>query len=359
LRSLSHLTRRARSLLCRSDDTSCSNRLDSLTSASSLDIAYDSDANDFRVTATWPYQRQHIHATSREGHRTEVGILSTDKPKTLDPHEIGISGLITVLRENKKLSPVLFSFAARHRDAESSFSARFLSPTGLHPTLQLRLSSARPPRSPEEQECSLHAYLTLPRTIFPDRYQLSDPIFLASKNLSALRFATKPVDLEAPDYAVPQWGSALLLDLATPTESAAAGEFTAEIPLHLRYLAPASGGYRSIEIPYPAVFWACRDPAVADAPLGPFERSGLGYDALFADKPGIVFWHVEPKPAAGQGSRMVNTVRVPVLDMDKAGWVNLGTAAVIVFGFAWVVGRLAGVWLRRGAAEKERKKKTQ
>lgn len=335
------------------------------------------------MTALWPYQRQPVHATSRPQLRTEVGILSDDRPRTLEPHEVGMSGLLTVLGQDSKPSPTMFTFAARHRAAESAFSARFLSPTGLHPTLQLRLTSnLPPPSSPPDATCTLHAYLTLPRGVFADKYQLADPLFLASKNLSALRHTTQPVDLEAPAYALDLWGSAILLDLAPPRPAKRQGqddgeeeeeggggeqgeqepeEWTAEIPLHLRYQTPASGGYARLDVPYPAVFWACapddeHDPAPAGANHGPFDRVQLGYDSLFG--PRTVFWHVEPRPALTNGKLwsssssssglLINSVRVPVLDLDRAQWVGAGTAAAVLAGFAWVVWKLVGVYLREG-----------
>ncbi|KAK4135456.1 PIG-X-domain-containing protein [Trichocladium antarcticum] len=360
LDSLSHFIHYAQDQLCRATDAACLARLGSLSKASSLDIDYDTTSRVLRATATWPYQRQPVEATSRPQLRTEVGILSTDKPQTLEPHEIGISGLLTVLGQDANPSPTMFTFVSRHRDAESSFSARFLRPTGFHPTLQLRLTSPDPPPSASAafspDHCSLHAYLTLPRPIFADKYQLADPIFLASKNLSALRYTTQPVDLEAPAYVLPQWGSAVLLDLSPPraaekteTEDGRA-DWTAEIPLHLRYLPPAQGGYESVHVPYPAVFWAC-EPEQEDEevqPPGPFERSKLGYDGLFAE--GTVFWHVEPRSVEGN-QRLVNDVGVPVLDLERAGWVNVGTAVAVAVGFAWVVWKLVGVW--RGEAEKK------
>lgn len=318
-----------------------------------------------RVTALWPYQRQQLRAaTSHRQVRTEVGILSTDKPQTLEPHEIGISGLLTVLGQDSQPSPTMFSFPARHRDAESTFSAQFLAPAGLHPILQLRLASNSPP-SPEDS-CTPYAYLTLPRTVFADKYQLSDPLFLASKNLTALRYSTQPVDLEAPEYVMTQWGSSVLLQLAPPRSGqekkakADEGEWTAEIPLHLRYLSPEKGGYSAVDVPYPTVFWACEAGEGVAFPPNPFEKGNLGYDGLFDE--GTVFWHVEPRPVGG-GSSLVNAVRVPVLDLDKAGWVNAGTAAAVLVGFAWVVWKLVGVYRAAGGVGdeglKEKEKKTQ
>ncbi|SPQ22747.1 cf84747d-741a-42ae-bc1e-aa6b35c16ff7 [Thermothielavioides terrestris] len=367
LDSLSHFIQYAKDQLCRGSGSSCAARLDSLSRAASLDISYDASQQVLRITALWPYQRQLVHATSDARLRTEVGILSTDQPQTLEPHEVGISGLLTVLGQDSKPSPTMFAFASRHRDAESSFSAQFLSPTGLHPTLQLRLDSRKPPSSspsPDVQDaddadsrCAPYAYLTLPRTIFADKYQLSDPLFLASKNLTALRYTTQPVDLEAPEYVTPQWGSAVLVQLSPPSELQPRGKqeqeqkqeqhperWTAEIPLHLRYLAPAPGGYSTIRVPYPAVFWACEADEGAEFPPSPFEKAHLGYDALFS--PRTVFWHVEPRPAEGQ--LLVSSLTVPVLDTDKAGWVNAGTAAAVLAGFVWVAWKLVEVYLRDG-----------
>ncbi|KAK3295520.1 PIG-X [Chaetomium fimeti] len=365
LNDLSHFIQYAKGQLCGPSDESCSARLDTLSEAGSLDLSYDISQKVLRVTALWPYQRQHVHATSRPKVRTEVGILSTDKPKTLEAHEIGISGLLTVLGQDSTPSPTMFSFASRHRDAESAFSAEFLTPTGLHPTLQLQLTSANPPPSTADEDatCTPYAYLTLPRTIFADKYQLSDPLFLASKNLTALRHTTQPVDLEAPEYAMAQWGSTVLLELSPPPPTQPhqqqEGEWTASIPLHLRYLAPAPGGYATAAVPYPAVFWAC-EPAQGGTvfPPNPFERTHLGYDGLFRGD--TVFWHVEPRPAAG-GGLLVNEVRVPVLDVDRAGWVNAGTAAAVLVGFAWVVWKIVGVWAGgvNGGGAEEREKKRQ
>ncbi|KAL1842400.1 hypothetical protein VTJ49DRAFT_5359 [Mycothermus thermophilus] len=356
LDSLGSFIQYAKDKLCSRADKACSARLDGLSRAASLDISYESREGVLRVTALWPYQSRPIDATSRPGVRTEVGILSGDKPKTLEPHELGVAGLLTVLGQDSKPSAAMFSFPARHHDAESTFSALFLSPTGLHPTLQLRISSAALPAEAEHdgQDCSPYAYLTLPRSIFADKYQLSDPLFLASKNLSALRHTTQPVDLEAPEYAVSQWGSAILLELA-PSSPSSSEEWTAEVPLHLRYLAPVSGGYSTVSVPYPAVFWACQPPEGAEFPPGPFERKALGYDGLFDD--GTVFWHVTPQPAEADGQGLlVSQVRVPVLNVDRAQWVGAGTGLAVAAGFAFVVWKLAGVWFGKGQEVDEKKR---
>lgn len=46
--------------------------------------------------------------------------------------------------------------------------------------------------------------------------------------------------------------------------------------------------------------------------------------------------------------RLVNTLQVPVLDLDASRWVEVGTAAVVVLGFVWVLWCLVSVGVRSG-----------
>ncbi|KAG8165855.1 hypothetical protein KVR01_004407 [Diaporthe batatas] len=345
--------------------SSCASRVELLSTANSLDISYDTISHALKVTGTWGFQEQPLRVVAPEAsnHRVEVGILATDKPHGIEPHELGLSGSLTVLSQDKKPSATIFKFPARHRRVDgASFSAAFLQPTGLHPTLQLRLhgaSAASPPDLGTDGEggssshCSLHAHLTLPRAIFADKYQLADPLFLASKNLTALRYISQPVDLEAPDYVLKPWGSAALLELAPPTADPEKSDWTAEVPLHLRYLSPAPGGYRTAHLPHPAVFWACTTEEGTKFPASPFERVNLGYDGLFG--PRTVFWHVDPAPADG-AARLLSEVRVPVLDVDKSAWVSAGTAAVVLLGFGWIAWKLLSVYLKTGYGPQQQMK---
>jgi hypothetical protein len=93
------------------------------------------------------------------------------------------------------------------------------------------------------------------------------------------------------------------------------------------------------------VFWACTTEEGTKFPSSPFERVNLGYDGLFG--PRTVFWHVDPAPLV-PGGRLINEVQVPVLDMVKSGWVGAGTAAVVLFGFGWIVWKLVAVYLTTG-----------
>jgi hypothetical protein len=242
--------------------------------------------------------------------------------------------------------PTRFSFPSRHHQAPpsapSTFRASFNQPTGLHPTLRLTFPTAAEPPS---EGCGLHAYLTLPSTFFADKYQLSAPLFLASKNLRSIRSLSGETDLEAPDWVVKKWGSAMLVELAPPGPE---GEWRADVPLHLRYLAPAPSGLAPAEMPWPAVFWACRAEEGTKMGVNPFDRRNVGYDGLFGPK--TMFYHVAGNSSAGS---LVERLEVPVLHTDRGAWVEAGTIAIILAGFLWVVWRLGGAALRpRDSKEK-------
>ncbi|ESZ93721.1 hypothetical protein SBOR_5906 [Sclerotinia borealis F-4128] len=340
LEDLTNLVEYIQQKICNDSDKECLLRANTLLHASSVDIDFDAISHAMNTVAYWEPQTWDLEVTNLASKdRVEVGILSVETP--LQPEELSLAGFLTVVGEDTKTSPTLFAFSARHHSTETFFTSSFMSPSGLHPTLQLMLSSSSPPAS--DRECSLHAHLTLPRTIFPDKYQLSDPLFLASKNLKVLRHITSPVDLEAPDYAMNIWGSSLLLELAPPQSTQS---FTAEISLHLRYLSPTNNtdGYTPIEIPYPVVFWACTADEGSKFSVNPFDRVNLGYDGLFG--PQTMFYHVSP--VAVPDGRLMNTVIVPVLDLNKSKWVEMGTASVVLMGFLWVVWCLFSVWRREG-----------
>ena len=56
-----------------------------------------------------------------------------------------------------------------------------------------------------------------------------------------------------------------------------------------------------------------------------------------------MFYHLSP-----EGEELVNEIRVPVLGSDRNGWVEGGTAGVVLLGFLWVLSYLWGVWRREG-----------
>ncbi|GAO14067.1 hypothetical protein UVI_02038410 [Ustilaginoidea virens] len=351
----SPLTTWAAGEFCREEDTECHGRLQSLSTGSSLDISWDSTLQTLRVNSLLPLRHQAIGASGSPHTRTEVGILSKDAPPNQQPHELGVSGLLVVLEDAAEPSGTLFSFPARHRLSNASFTAQFLQPTGLHPSLQLRVSSNVPPVA--DEHCAAFAYFTLPKTIFTDRHQLADHVFLASKNLTALRHTSQPVDLEAPAYTTKPWGSSVLLELAPPGsyDDPQAQEWTAQVPMHLRYLKPSRSGSVAVEIPYPAVFWACSSSAQADFSNNPFDRTRLGYDGLLDTN--TVFWHVGPQPVAAD--RITASLSVPVLADKATSWVGPGTLATVSLGFAWLLWKLAAAYSISGYGHTPRRQSAQ
>ncbi|PBP28736.1 protein pbn1 [Diplocarpon rosae] len=331
---------------------SCNSRVQALLSASTLDLDFDTISHVVTLSAFFAPQTQALSlskTTSLSSSRMEVGILSVEK--ALETEELSLGGFLTVLGESTKPAPTLFSFPARHHPLPLSqtFTSEFVQPTGLHPMLQLNITSFAPPL--DYKACSLHAHLTLPRAIFLDKYQFSDPLFLASKNLSKLHYITTPVDLEAPAYALTAWGSSVLLELSPPPQypsssSAEPKQWTTQIPLHLRYLPPASNssGQSQLEVPYPVLFWACTADEGTKFPINPFDRVNLGYDGLFG--PRTLFFHLSP--SALLSGRLVNGLSVPVLDLDQSGYVQGATAIGVLLGFTWVCRCLFKVWMSAG-----------
>lgn len=264
----------------------------------------------------------------------------------------------------------MFTFPSRHHPLtpDAKYTVSFEHPTGLHPTMTISLSqeALTPPPADKHATCALHTHLTLPSTIFADKYQLSttDPLFLASHRLVALRAVSGETDLEAPDWSVDQWGSNWLLELDTSLDrdqgqsqsqdkeqnkeqnkekekengDSMASGLNVTIPLHLRYLHPSTSGYKAAEVPWPVVFWACEIDGKSDKMAGnPFDRVRLGWDGLFGAN--TLFYQVHP---LARGSGLVETIDVPVLDTGvvSSRMVELGTIAVITLGFAWVLWKL-------------------
>lgn len=215
-------------------------------------------------------------------------------------------------------------------------------------TLSFSPSALKAPSAPADATCALHTYLTLPSSIFGDKYQLSttDPLFLKSHNLAALRAVFGETDLEAPDWGVDRWGSNWLLELATPENpEEVTGEWNVTIPLHLRYLPPSKSGYRTIQVPWPVVFWACTAEGGTKMGINPFDRVNLGWEGLFG--PRTMFYQVHP--GDNDDARLVEKITVPVLQLDekqglfRSKTIELSTVVVIVLGFVWVLWKLGVV----------------
>lgn len=399
LPSLNHLVQYIQRRICKHADEHCIHSASLLNISNTVDIDYDSISHTLTFAARWSrppaifYEPLSGNVTedawslivdSYSGaEKVEVGVLSNESPT--DPSEINLSGFLTVVGQDDRPQPTLFSFPSRHhslptaQSKDQEYTLSFLQPTGLHPTMQISFPSAAnlepPANRPADSVCALHSYLTLPSALFADKYQLStsttDPLFLHSHHLIALRSISGETDLEAPDYVVQQWGSNLLLELATPTSHPATAARENEptpppawnitIPLHLRYLNPSPSGQTPIEIPYPILFWACTADEGGKFPVNPFDRVNLGYEGLFGSR--TMFYHLQPRPPAASGSsprgafvvgnggthrdvegRMVLKIQVPVLNLGgswvTSEWVEWGTVMAVLIGFGWVLWRL-------------------
>lgn len=59
-----------------------------------------------------------------------------------------------------------------------------------------------------------------------------------------------------------------------------------------------------------------------------------------------MFFHLAPGDVRGhEGLALMNKIDVPVLELEYSAVVRLGTAAVVILGFGWVVWRLVRVVL--------------
>jgi hypothetical protein len=223
--------------------------------------------------------------------------------------------------------PVMFTFPSRHFRSPASYSLTTPQPTGLHPKLQIDISPSRHLKSPGE-DCTLNAYFKLPRGLFVDKYQLSsaNPQLLSSLKIKRLRNVSGEADLEAPVWGSNRWGSSVLVEV-DPEQTTDTG-LTVELPLHLRYLEPKNSTESEMRFALPSIFWACRSEEWSKMGNSPFDRMHLGWEHLFPEQ--TMYYHLSPAEDAWK------TIRVPVLDLQHAMIVKVGTVTVILGGFLWV-----------------------
>lgn len=332
---------------------SCKPFFESLSNAAWFDINWDRDGGKLKLSSLSPLETRTLDERHYDGSRTEVILWSRPQsiqtspdappgPNKERPDEVNLEGPHHRIEPGSPMGFTMTAAPTRHRNHQGTYSVSFSDPAGLHPAMKISMSTRRrPDRYDDDVECKLYAYMTLPRSIFADRYQLQDAFFLESKNLADLKFSTANVDLEAPEYTVKTWGSAVLLELLPPDPDPRwDGKWKAEIPLHLRYMKPAPGGYSQFDVPYPTVFWACDLAHDAGPTLGPWDILGFGYDAFF--KPDTTYWHLQP--VAGPSKELFNTIGVPVADQDLTTWVPFGTALVVALGTLWVIWNLFSAW---------------
>ncbi|KAJ5523507.1 hypothetical protein N7513_013051 [Penicillium frequentans] len=339
---------------CAGDGPCTAHDLTLLLKADNVDLDFDITSNTLTISGVWNNAPESVWSETIKGpvskaDKVEFGLLGAEKG--IDADEIKVGGLLAVVGEDKKLKPTMFSFPSRHHALPQSagYMVSFAEPTGLHPTMSISIprSSLGLPPAPDDTTCGLYTYLTLPSSVFADQYQIgtADSLFLRSHNLAGLRAHAGETDLEAPDWVVKRWGSTWLIELATPDLDSAvqSANWTATIPLHLRYLNPSESGYRSADVPWPVVFWACSaEDEEAGMGINPFDRKHLGYDSLFA--PRTLFYQFHP-----QSDRLVEEIDFPVLHLKdgeglfKSRNIELATCVVISLGFLWILWRLVQV----------------
>ena len=364
LPSLHQLVAKLQATVCRPSDTICTHSIALLNLANYLDIDFDSISQTVTLSPYWSkppetllnpvedsvtYNEWALQIDSSPNDKIEVGVLKSSETPTEKP-QIHMEGYIAAVGDDEKLKPTMFFAPSRHhrslfsQKTAQKYSVTFDHPTGLHPTMRIRFPSAshvqQPEDRPQDSVCGLHTYATLPSVIFADEYAFPttdvDPLFTAAHNIQTLRSFSGERDLEVPDYVVKQWGSALLIELATPnkTQASQEGSWDITIPLHLRYLDPTEHGQQSVDIPWPIVFWACTADDGTKFNVNPFDRINLGYDGLFG--PRTMFYHLQPIPT--NGTRLIERIEVPVLDTSVLSH-NLAetlTTLLVLGGFAWV-----------------------
>lgn len=110
------------------------------------------------------------------------------------------------------------------------------------------------------------------------------------------------------------------------------------------------------------MFWACDATSETFKLKGnPFDRTGLGYDALFDE--GTIFHHIEPVVATSVSGKQADTegrlaldVRVPVLDLEKAWYVESVTGLIVALGVIWVLWKSFGPLDTTGERSKKSEK---
>lgn len=250
--------------------------------------------------------------TQNQDEYTEVGVFLLLPKSARD--DLILTGARVVINDDddtdKSVHRTMFHVKPRHRDLtpKSSFVVR---ENGLHPVLEL---GDFPPVPVDDDVlgCQLYSYFTLDKSVFVDPYQVPEQLH------SVAHYGAR--DLELPEYAVPQWGSELLMEVVSSTET------PVELTLHSRYQMPnVSSTHTDVFVDSPMVFYAC--DAVGDSFLlknSPFDtRKAIGgsFEKFFTDD--TVFYHVLPRETA--------RLSIPTASGDPA-IVSLATIVALMIG---------------------------
>ncbi|KAG9318269.1 putative protein pbn1 [Chiua virens] len=187
---------------------------------------------------------------------------------------------------------------------------------GFHSTLSTTVA-LDPPRP----DCSFFALYAFLQSIIIDRYELVD------RHLS-FEVWGEP-NLELPVFALDQSADSLLLINVTLPD-ADAKHVTLDIPVHTRYGEPgmAQTPFQSIAISTPTCFWACPPSA--------------GVSASFSSEPPVSsssMLGAFTQFSIPSASSHYALLQVPVASKHDLFSVEIGTAAVTLITFIWLVYR--------------------
>lgn len=121
------------------------------------------------------------------------------------------------------------------------------------------------------------------------------------------------------------------------TDTVAQREVTVDVPMHLRYGRPsASGGYEEVQLRWPTAFFLCpSDSSSSDhLPSHLCPDLSLPTHVLNSLPPKKSCFPVHPLPSSGPNS---NTILLPLGNTAHLAAVEIGTAAVILACFFWLV----------------------
>lgn len=212
-----------------------------------------------------------------------------------------------------------------------------LHPThGFHPSSITTLTLLH-----HHQNCTIHLYYTLPPQIFVDPHEL------ALRRASYAYRHWGSTELEKPAHAL-DTGEAdtevLIISEDTKflvgvdgTDTAAHREVTVDVPMHLRYGPPsASGGYEEVQLRWPTAFLICpSNLSSSDHPPSHLCADfSLPTHVLNSLPPKKSCFPVHPLPSSGPNS---NTILLPLGNTAHLAAVEIGTAAVILACFFWLV----------------------
>ncbi|RDX45455.1 hypothetical protein OH76DRAFT_1486286 [Lentinus brumalis] len=195
-----------------------------------------------------------------------------------------------------------------------------VSAQGFHFTVSTTVSLAS---WQESDRCSLHVLYDLDPHVYADQYELAQ-----RPGYTSVLWGTS--DLERPVSAVDQAGSALLLTADTsqllPGQAA---NVTLEVPLHARYGRPVAGpqdAFHKVELRRPVGFFACSLDNVVAVP-----ETLRQYTSL----PG---WPSLPLSLIPDTSlREPLAIVVPVGKLSDLAWADIGTAAVMIAMFFYLL----------------------